>query len=1051
MIKPPQTTSGFVFACAAIVLIAAPTRPAEFASLPAVDFKRDIQPVFESRCYECHGPQKQKSGVRLDQKNGALKEADSGKPAVVPGKSAQSSLIQRVTSTDPEEVMPAKGERLTAVQIDLLKRWIDEGASWPDESTGPRKHWAYEQPRRPDWPKVKNRRWPRNPIDYFVLARLEKEGLKPSPEAQRTVLLRRVSLDLTGLPPTPEEVEAFLADKSPAAYEEAVGRLLASPAYGERWARPWLDLARYADTQGYEKDNRRSMWPYRDWVIRALNRDLPFDQFTIEQIAGDMLPGATMDQKVATGFHRNTMTNTEGGTDNEEFRYEALVDRVNTTFAVWMGSTFNCAQCHNHKYDPFTTVEYYRVMAFLNNTEDADADDEKPTLRVFKPGEEEKLARLREIERSAEKELNEAAASPEFARALAEWEKKINTEKSAWETLDPSEFNSKGGASLRKNNTKSIIAEGRNPSNDTYTVSAPIGAGRFTGIRLEVLETGPDKALGRLENGGFVLTRFELAVKPQGAETAMPVRWKNVTADSSEKDFNVTNLLAGTGNGWAVAAIRPENRIRRSAYFMPDEPIDLGAGGTLAFSLRHSDKSPGANIRRFRLYATKSDHVGPATSLPDDVRAALAVDPGRRDAKQRQSLSDYVRTVAQKTKPLYQAYASAKKAADEFDQGIARTSVMVELKKPRETKRHVRGAYLNTAEAVTPGTPASLHPFPTNRPLNRLGFARWLVDTNNPLTARVILNRFWEQYFGQGLVETVEEFGKQGEPPSHPELLDWLACEFMDPEVKGLHSSKVKSGDDSRNPLAAPWSMKHMHRLIVTSATYRQSSKVPPALGQRDPENRLLARGPRVRLEAEMIRDQALAVSGLLSRKIGGPSVMPPQPAGLWMVVYSGDKWETSQGEDKYRRGLYTFWRRSNPHPVMTAFDAPSREFCVLRRSRSDTPLQALATLNDPAFIEAAQALARKAASQSGASVKERVAHVFRLVLARSPRPREVERLSALYEQELANYRRDESAADKMANSELGCPPAGVDTAELAAWTVVANVLLNLDETITKG
>jgi hypothetical protein len=1059
--KLSQIALAFAFGCGATAEATGADKAAAADLAGPIDFKRDIQPIFESRCYECHGAQKQKSGVRFDQKEGAFKDSDSGKPAVLPGKSSESLLIKRVTSTDPEEIMPPKGEKLNAAQIALLKRWIDAGASWPEDPAAPNKHWAYRKPGRPVLPKVKNSRWPKNPIDYFVLARLEKEGLRPSVEAERPVLLRRVSLDLTGLPPTLEEVEAFVADRSPNAYEKVVELLLASPAYGERWARPWLDLARYADTQGYEKDDRRTIWPYRDWVINALNRDVPFDQFTIEQIAGDMLPNATAEQKIATGFHRNTMTNTEGGTDNEEFRYEAIVDRVNTTFAAWMGSTFGCAQCHNHKYDPFTTVEYYRVMAFLNNTEDADNDDEKPTMRVFKPGEEEKLKCLRESERLTEQKLNEMVNTPEFADALVEWEKRVSAEKSAWETLDPTEFGSKGGASLRKNNTKSIIAEGLNPSNDTYLVTAPIGAGRLTGIRLEVLETGPEKALGRQENGYFVLTGFDVAVKPEGANTAKTAGWKDVTADFSEKDFNVTNLLAGTGDGWAVASFKPENKIRRSAYFALSEPVDFAEGGTLTFTLRHSDKHPGANIRRFRLYATTNDPIAPPTRLPDDVRAALAVEEDKRDSKQRQSLTNHVRTVDSRTKPLYDAYASARKEAEEFDKTITRTGVMVELEKPRETRRHVRGGYLSTAEVVTPGSPASLHSFPPNQPLNRLGFAHWLVDANNPLTARVIMNRFWEQYFGRGIVETVEEFGKQGEAPSHPDLLDWLACEFMEPSapVKSLNSSNVKSGGDStiqpfhdltieRSPA---WSLKHMHRVIVTSATYRQSSKVSPALLQRDPYDRLLARGPRVRLEAEMVRDQALAVSGLLSRKVGGPSVMPPQPDGLWMVVYNGDKWETSKGEDKYRRGLYTFWRRSNPHPVMTAFDAPSREFCVLKRNRSDTPLQALATLNDPAFVEAAQALARNVASKENADVKERATYAFRVVLCRVPRAKEVERLVSLYQRELANYKADPEAADKMANSEIGTPPAGLENADLAAWTVVANVLLNLDETITKG
>jgi hypothetical protein len=1003
--------------------------PAPSAPIGSISFQRDIQSLFESRCYECHGAQKQKSGVRLDRKSGVFGLADSGKPPVIPGKSSESVLIQRVASQDSEEVMPPKGDKLTPQQIDLLKRWIDQGAVWPDGPGMEKKHWAYQAPTPPALPKVKNAAWPRNPIDQFVLARLEKEKLKPSPQAESAILLRRVSLDLTGLPPTLEEVDGFIADKRANVYEKAVDRLLASPAYGERWARPWLDLARYADTQGYEKDNRRSMWPYRDWVIQALNRNLPFDQFTIEQIAGDMLPKATQDQKVATGFHRNTMTNTEGGTDNEEFRYEAVVDRLNTTFAVWMGSTMACAQCHNHKYDPFTTVEYYRAMAFLNNTEDADADDEKPTMPVFKPDEEDKLSRLRDAEKSAGKQLAAAMDTPEFAQALAAWEKTINDAKTAWETLDPSEFTSEGGATLRKNNTKSIIADGANPSNDTYHVTTPIGAGRWTGIRLEVLETGPEKALGRQENGGFVLSQFLLTLKLAGADRGQPIAWKSVGADFSQKDFDITNLLTGEGDGWAVATFKPENKVRRSAYFTLAEPLDVRDSAALSFMLRHSNKHPGANIRRFRLYASKSDQIGPPAQLPDDVRAALAVSSDQRDTKQRDTLANHFRTIDPSTRPLYEAHVAAKKAADEFDKGIAKSSVMVELAKPRETRRHVRGGYLSTGEIVAPGTPASLHAFPTNQPLDRLGFARWLVDTNNPLTARVIMNRFWEQYFGKGIVETVEEFGKQGEPPSHPELLDWLATEFM------------RTG----------WDMKAMHRTIVMSATYQQSSSVSPTLAQIDPDNRLLARGPRVRLEAEMVRDQALAVSGLLSHKIGGPSVMPPQPDGLWMVVYSGDKWETSKGEDKYRRGLYTFWRRSNPHPVMMAFDAPSREFCVLRRNRSNTPLQALATLNDPAFVECAQALARRITARTDADLKERATYAFRLVLSRAPTSREVDRLIALYKSELANYKQNDQAADKMANSELGKPPIGSDVAELAAWVVVANVLLNLDETVTKG
>jgi hypothetical protein len=548
-------------------------------------------------------------------------------------------------------------------------------------------------------------------------------------------------------------------------------------------------------------------------------------------------------------------------------------------------------------------------------------------------------------------------------------------------------------------------------------------------VRLEALETGPEKALGRQTNGSFVLRQLDLTIKPSANDPARAATWKSVSADFSQKDFDITNLLTGKGDGWAVGVSEEKNRVRRSAYFTLTDPVELAEGATLTFTLRHSDKHPGANLRRFRLYVTRGETVGPPTKLPDDVRAALAVSPGKRDLKQRTAIRDHYRSIDPGLKPLREAVAAAKKAADAFDARIPITSVMVELEKPRETHRHVRGAYLSKAEVVYPGTPASLHPFPTDLPTNRLGFARWLVDTNNPLTARVIMNRFWEQYFGRGIVESVEEFGKQGEPPSHPALLDWLAAEFM------------RTG----------WDMKAMHKTIAMSATYRQSSHVTPDLVRRDPSNRLLARGPRVRLEAEMVRDQMLAVSGLLSRKIGGPSVMPHQPDGIWQVVYSGDKWETSKGEDRYRRGLYTFWRRTAPHPAMVSFDAPSREFCVLRRNRSNTPLQALTTLNDPAAIEAAQTLARHVAATPGGDVRQKVKLAFRTVLARAPRAEELNRLATLYERELAHYKQDDEAAAQMAGSNADQPACGAEVAELAAWTVVANVLLNLDETITKG
>ena len=845
------------------------------AALPGaevrIDFKSQVQPLLEQRCTECHGEKKQKSGVRFDRKSGAFQVGDSGKPAIIAGRSADSSLLQRIISTDPDEMMPPKGEKLSATQVALLKQWIDEGAIWPDDASSvEKKPWAYEKPVRPALPVVKNKKWPRNPIDSFVLEKLELEQLRPTPEADQATLIRRVSLDLTGLPPSLAEVDAFLKDRSPDAYEKVVNRLLASPHYGERWARPWLDLARYADTQGYEKDNRRTMWPWRDWVISALNRNMPFDKFTIEQIAGDLLPNATQEQKVATGLHRNTMTNTEGGTDDEEFRHEAVVDRVNTTMNAWMATTINCSQCHNHKYDPLTMKEYYQLYAFLNHTADSDKDDERPIMKVYAAGQQEELARRRDTLKTAEAGWKKSLKAPELTNALALW-------------------------------VEVASAEAREAS-DTNAPAA-------------------------------------------GAPDAAKVRKKKAVTKPS----------------------------------------------------------------------------------PEEIKKILLTAADKRDDKQRAKLKEHFESIAPELQESRDALAAARKAEKELNDSIPITSVMEELAKPRDTFMLVRGSFLTKGERVSAGVPAALHPLNSGQPTNRLALARWLVDTNNPLTARVIMNRYWEQIFGIGIVETSEDFGRQGEPPSHPKLIDWLATEFM------------RTG----------WDMKAMHKLIVTSATYRQGAKASPELTQRDPYNRLLAHGPRRRLEAEMVRDQALAVSGLLSHKVGGVPVMPPQPDGVWQVVYSGDKWQTSAGEDKYRRGLYTFWRRTSPYPSMISFDAPSREFCVVRRTRSNTPLQALTLMNDPVYVECAQALAQRMLREGGAKPEERAAFGLRVCLAREARPAEVKKLAALAEKEQVRYQAEPEAAVKLLKF-AGAADKTTSPAELAAWTVVANVLLNLDEFVMK-
>src|SRR5436190_7060950 len=580
------------------VLVAFAATPPSCAAAK-LDFKRDVQPIFEQRCYECHGEKKQKSGLRMDRKAAVFRGGDSGKPAIIGGKSSESPLLQRLTSKDPDEVMPPKGEPLSEAQVDSIRQWIDQGALWPDDgSTSGKKHWAYEKPVRPAEPKVRaSKSAIKNPIDAFVLEKLQQEKLKASPEADRATQIRRVSLDIIGLPPTINEVDQFLADKNPDAYEKVVDRLLASPHYGERWARPWLDLARYADTQGYEKDNRRTMWPWRDWVISALNRNAPFDQFTIEQIAGDMLPNATQEQKVATGFHRNTMTNTEGGTDNEEFRHEAVVDRVNTTFGAWMATTMSCAQCHNHKYDPLTMKEYYQAYAFLNNTADADNDDERPTMKVPTREQSSELSKRRETLKDSETKFNEVAGKPEIAESRKNWEQQTITALTNWQTLDPVQFVSLGGASVAKQRSGALLVSGKNPSNDTYVVSASLKAGTFTGIRLEVLETGEKKAIGRHTNGGFVLRALEAALNT--ADQSSPLKFSKATADFSEKNFDISNVLNGKGDGWAIGTSDEKNKVRRSAYFAFDTPLTLETNALLTFTLKHSDKHPGANLMRF--------------------------------------------------------------------------------------------------------------------------------------------------------------------------------------------------------------------------------------------------------------------------------------------------------------------------------------------------------------------------------------------------------------------------------------------------------------------
>ncbi|HVR71582.1 MAG TPA: PSD1 and planctomycete cytochrome C domain-containing protein, partial [Vicinamibacteria bacterium] len=960
-----------------------------------------VHDLFQSRCVRCHGPDRQENGLRLDTRHGTLRGAEGG-PVVVPGKSGDSALLKRLVG-QIEPRMPYEDAPLDPAQIALVRSWIDAGAPGPDDQAAEattKRHWAYLEPVRPAPPSVKRKTWVRNPIDAFVLARLESEGLTPSPAAPKEALLRRVMLDLTGLPPTLEEVDALLADESPDAYERVVDRLLASPHYGERWARPWLDLARYADTHGYEKDNRRTAWKWRDWVIAAFNADMPFRQFTIEQMAGDMLKDATIDQRVATGFHRNTLLNQEGGIDIEEARWETLVDRVNTTATVWLGTTLACAQCHDHKFDPFSQKDYYRMLAFFDNGEYAakglgprvmDSWIVEPELELGTP---EQAARKKTLEEEiASVQARLEAKTPALEAAQATWERERAAPLPRWTPLRPDTAASSGGAALEVAADGTITAGGSNPDQDVYTLAARLPvAGTVTGLRLEAIAEPPRGTPGRSDFGFFLLTRLALqAAAPGGRPQAVAL----IRAEADEGSVGGA-LDDDATTGWG--GFDPSRS--QTAVFQPGEP--LAAGAALTLMLEHYGRQPKHNLRRFRLSVTSDANPWGGLPLPERLRTGGAPGTPEQAGKQREALAAYYRSIAPALEPDRRTLRALRQEVTAL--GIPTAMVLRERaggERP-STPLRVRGSYLAPGERVYAGVPAALPPLPEQAMPNRLGLALWLADESNPLTARVTVNRIWEQYFGRGLVETSEDFGTQGERPTHPELLDWLATEFQRQETR----------------------LKPLHRLIVTSATYRQSSRVTPLLRERDPYNRLLARGPRFRVEAEMVRDIALAAGGLLSARVGGPSVFPFQPDGIWDNPYSDDRWELSPGEDRYRRGLYTFVRRTAPYPGLTVFDAPSREFCTARRVRTNTPLQALTTLNDPVYLEAARALAARAIRESGPEAEARATRAFRLCTARTPRPEELAPLLAFHGRQKARFETDGEAARAVLAEEAEAPDA---------------------------
>lgn len=1005
----------------------------------AISFNRDVRPILSDNCFACHGfdAGQRKAKLRLDTADGAFKENEDGVAPIKPGDLAQSEAWRRIVSDDRDEVMPPpkSHKQLTAAQKEIIKRWIEAGAAWQG-------HWAFIKPERPALPTVQQPEWVRAPIDHFILASLEREGLAPSPEADRAALIRRVTLDLTGLSPTPEEVRAFLEDASPRAYEAVVERLLRSPHYGERMALPWLDAARYADTHGYQKDNERTMWAWRDWVIDAFNANMRFDQFTIEQIAGDLLPNATLAQRVATGFNRNHRINAEAGAIEEEYRAEYVADRVDTTATVWLGLTVACARCHDHKFDPITQRDYYRMFAFFNNVAENGVDGVGPSpvpqLNVPVPGFEDAIARAQN--RVNELNARWLAEGRGLKEEQARWEGRLRGKldglegSQVWSVAEPVSIASAEKIKFERLDDGSILGSEANPLNDDHTIVLPLDAGRATAIRLEALthETHERGSLARSFDGNFVLSGFEVEVtRPGAAPQRLAVR--EAVADYSQPGWPVAAAIdTSNDTGWAVDG--GSKRENRAALFILASPVSGTPGTRLTVRLRYRSKEERCLIGRFRLATT--DRTTPTLetmeALPQSVIAALKMPPENRSTEQEEIVASAFRSSAPQLAGVRAEIEAARRELAALRRSAFTTvMVMEEQTPPRETFVLQRGNYARPGEKVTPGVPASLPPIEAAT-ASRLDFARWLVDPANPLTARVAVNRYWQMYFGTGLVKTTEDFGTQGEWPSHPELLDWLATEF------------IRTG----------WDVQAMQRLIVTSATYRQSSRVPPALLERDPENRLIARGPRFRLPGHFIRDQALAAAGLLVPKIGGPPVKPYQPAGLWEGVAginsNTTKYQPDSGADLHRRSLYTFWKRAVPPPAMMIFDAADREVCSVKRRVTNTPLQALNLLNDVTYVEASRALAARVLAVPGIAREERLRHMWRRVLAREPEPHEVRRLDEALAAYRARFRASPAAAAELIRVGESSVDAQLDPVELAAWTTLAAVILNLDETLTK-
>ncbi len=994
-----------------------------------IEFNRDVLPILSNHCYVCHGPDSatREAGLRLDQRESAIGKAESGKRAVTPGNAQVSELIRRITSEDENERMPPSDgpKQLNASQIATLKTWVTQGAEFQP-------HWAFVAPKQPAIPKPLNTVWPKNEIDRFVLGSLELAGLKPARKASRETLIRRVAFDLTGLPPTLKEIDLFLADKSSKAYERMVDRYLNSPAYGEHMAKHWLDLARYADSNGYQYDTEREQWVWRDWVINAYNKNKPFNEFTIEQLAGDLLPKATDQQRLATGFNRNHGITIEGGIIDEEYRTEYVMDRLVTTGEVWLALTIGCARCHEHKFDPISQKEFYQLYAFFNQVPERGMRGFDPKQGIRSP-----LATTLEQELDAElARLKAELKKPiEIDQQLALWSRGISGQSTrGWAVVEPLSMKSSGGTTLTKLVDNSILTNGANPQKDVYEMTAETDATGMTAVRLEALthKSLPGGGPGRHSNSNFVLSEFELiAVSLADPSQRQTVKFSRAIADYSQANYEIAKAIDGSvagNNGWAVDG--PTRKLPATAMFIATEPFGYEGGTELHFRLRHEAGFATHGIGRPRLSITGDSPKNlELYGIPANIRQIAAKKRNQRSSNEQKQIREYFLAHHSPKQELEQRIAELEK---QKVAAFPETMIMQDLAQPRATYLLDRGQYNEPRDQVAPNVPSIFPAMPKTAAKNRLGFAEWLVDPSHPLTARVAVNRYWQRIFGLGLVKTSEDFGVQGELPSHPELLDWLALEF------------VRSG----------WDIKHMQRLIVNSATYRQTSHVGAAAYAQDPENRLLARGPRMRLDAEQIRDATLSIGGLLVQRLGGKSVYPYQPKGLWLELNNrpnySKEYARGAGDDLYRRSMYTFWKRTVPSPMLKTLDAPEREFCTIRRSRTNTPLQALLLLNGPQFVEAARKLAARILIEGGSRIDGQIKYGFRLVTARNPSDAELAVFRESYDTDLEYYSNDQAAALRLL--QVGDSPfdAKLNTAKLAAYTSLARLFLNLDEAITK-